>query len=1160
MASDTKRGSVSRLSPLAKPFILNTPKNSSSALNPSLQDTSLSPSSSRLAQSFSSFRVEGDSFSCYSLYPSRVYQSSDDFGLFTESKSDLDALLESKSAELGYKAHKSGDHQEILHWKDNHGGLSMSNDDSTKQGHEIGLVVSVNDSNNFNPEENLICCWVALGHKLFILSAGSPTEGLKLRAETSDHVCRKFSGISRNDEVRPNTIRQIETQHVSFSAVKSRPISSKFSTPSDLHSSSLVQDPQSGVPAIYWSSNDSDLSYSERRFSQQLNACTDKVHVSPSSDDIPLRALDPNLDSDGHGGVRKNGMFCYSLDSLIDADVNKSKEVLHDKVLTDKSKGKMSKPVTQEVTEPLSMAKSELRITCPGHRIELSSKSFGVKDSDPFGNSSEITNEKDSDLDSPCWKGKHIANQSTCEVSGPDNFQHLKSARAACSNLNPLAPHFFPSSGKQKLNYRGTECEGDDCLTFQKTESPAVCLFSTEQTLKKTFTAGSSSSDHSSITETHCSIDMPVPNKEYELLTSSSSIPMLNSSCVVQPSIMEDYLTSNGQLLTGQKIVGSGKVIEDAVPNGSSSVSFLASEHVKPKSTRQMDTQHFKILIVEFQQYLGAPMILTLLVLKEDFQSNSMFVQPKGMLPPSSDSNPLCALESVSLGAGTSYSPYNHAWSQNLDSDGHVGVSKNDTFWYNLDSLIDRRATVDKSKEFCHGEVLIDKSKEVFHGEVLIDKSKRKMSKPVTQEVMEPLSMEKSEPQITCPSRPLELSSKSFGVKDSDPFGNSSEITNENDFDLDSPCWKGKLRADQSTCEVFRPDNFQHLKSAQASCSNLNPLAPHFFPSCGKQKVNYRGTECEGDDCLTFQKSESAAVCLFSTEQTLKKTVTAGSSSSDQSSITETHCSIDMPVPNKEYELLTNSSSIPMLNSSCVVQPTIMEDYFTSNGQLLTGQKIVGSGKVIEDAVPNGSTSLSLLASEHVISSSSHRVGVSSALSETHGLVTKPLCTPPKLDIQIVVKTMSQMSELLMQNCTNDSDSLNEHEHDIMKRIVYNLNACIGKRVREHALTSESIHPRNSYRAMKSADLSKFPMSLAIRIKHEEQTSSTDLRDRFLDSLSSLRRRWKGIKQLKEEENPRVMVYENSWLDAEAALCSMKYKACVLGMKTEMGQVKMAVR
>uniref|UniRef100_A0A6N2MPN0 Uncharacterized protein n=1 Tax=Salix viminalis TaxID=40686 RepID=A0A6N2MPN0_SALVM len=445
---------------------------------------------------------------------------------------------------------------------------------------------------------------------------------------------------------------------------------------------------------------------------------------------------------------------------------------------------------------------------------------------------------------------------------------------------------------------------------------------------------------------------MPVPNKEYELLTNSSSIPMLNSSCVVQPSIMEDYFTSNGQLLTGQKIVGSGKVIEDAVPNGSSSVSLLASEHVRPKSTRQMDTQH-----VLFSAVMSRP-ISSKFSTSSDVHSSAIVQDPhsgvpaiswssndsdiacferrfseqldvcaaKGNAPPSSDSNPLCALESVSLGAGTSYSPYNHAWSQNLDSDGHDGVSKNDTFWYSLDSLIDRHATVDKSKEFCHDEVLIDKSKEVFHG---------------------------------------------------------------------------KPRADQSTCEVSRPDNFQHLKSARAACSNLNPLAPHFFPSCGKQKVNYQGTECEGDDCLTFQKSESSAVCLFSTEQTLKKTVTAGSSSSDQSSITETHCSIDMPVPNKEYELLTNSSSIPMLNSSCVVQPSIMEDYFTSNGQLMTGQKTVGSGKVIEDAVPNGTTSLSLLASEHVISSSSHRVGVSSALSDTHGLVTKLVHTP-KLDIQIV--------------------------------------------------------------------------------------------------------------------------------------------------------------
>eukprot|EP00258_Populus_trichocarpa_P051254 XP_024467273.1 uncharacterized protein LOC18103452 isoform X3 [Populus trichocarpa] len=1065
MASDTKRGSVSRLSPLAKPFILKTPKNSSSALNSSLQDTSLSPSSSRLAQSFSSFSVEGDSFSYYSLNPSRVYQGSADFGLFNESKSDLDTLLVSKSAELGYKAHNSGDHQEILHWKDKHDGFSMSNDDPTKQ--------------------------------------GSSTEGLKLRAETSDHVCRKFSGISRkDDEVRPKSTRQIDSQHVSFSAVKSRPISSKFSTSSDLHSSALVQDPQSGVPAISWSSNDSKIPSFERRFSQQLDACTTKVNSSPSSDSNSLRALDSEssgtgssyspfnhalsqtLDSGGHGGVSKSGIFWYSLASLVDAAVDKRKEVFHDEVLTDKSKVKMSKPATQEVMEPLSMTVSELQITCPSHPIELASKSLGVKESDPIGNSSEIINENDSDLDSPCWKGKLSANQSTCEVSRPDDFQHLKSARGACSNLNPLAPHFVPSCGQQKVNYRGTECEGDDSLTFQKTESSAVSLFSREHTLQKPGTAGSSSSDRSSITETHCSIDNHVRNEEYEPLTNSSTSSMLSSSCVVQPSILEDYFTSNGQLLTRQKVGGSGKVIEDAVPNGSTSVSLLASKHVRPISTRQIDSQH-----VSFSAVMSRPISSKFSTLSDlhssaivqDLQSGAPAISwssngsdiasferrfsqklnvcaAKGNSSPSSDSNSLQALDSESSGAGSSYSPFNHALSQNLDSDGHGGVSKSGIFWYGLASLVD---------------AAVDKRKEVFHDKVLTDKSKGKMSKPATQEVMEPLSMTVSELQITCPSHPIELASKSLGVKESDPIGNSSEIINENDSDLDSPCWKGKLSANQSTCEVSRPDDFQHLKSARGACSNLNPLAPHFVPSCGKQKVNYRGTECEGDDSLTFQKTESSAVSLFSREHTLQKPGTAGSSSSDRSSITETHCSIDNHVRNKEYEPLTNSSTSSMLSSSCVVQPSILEDYFTSNGQLLTGKKVGGSGKDIKDAVSNGSTSVSLLASEHVTSSSSCRVGVSSALSETYGLVTKPLCTPPKLDIQIVVKTINQVSELLMQNCSYDLDSLNEHEHDIMKRVVCNLNACIRNRVREHTLTSESSHPRASYCVVKSADLNK---------------------------------------------------------------------------------------
>ncbi|KAJ6297813.1 hypothetical protein OIU76_019008 [Salix suchowensis] len=173
MASDTKRGSLSRLSPLARPFTLSKPTNSR-----------FSPSSSALDRSFSSLSLKGDSFASYPQYPSGILQGSTDFsslsrdsslqdtnfdpsssmldrsfssfslegsadfGLVTESKSDFDAVP-TKSTEPGYEAHKTGDLRGTLHWKDNLDVFSMFNADSTKQvRHEFSLVVSFDNLNN----------------------------------------------------------------------------------------------------------------------------------------------------------------------------------------------------------------------------------------------------------------------------------------------------------------------------------------------------------------------------------------------------------------------------------------------------------------------------------------------------------------------------------------------------------------------------------------------------------------------------------------------------------------------------------------------------------------------------------------------------------------------------------------------------------------------------------------------------------------------------------------------------------------------------------------------------------------------------------------------------------------------------------------------------
>ncbi|KAJ6423095.1 hypothetical protein OIU84_024096 [Salix udensis] len=213
---------------------------------------------------------------------------------------------------------------------------------------------------------------LALVHKLVIIPAGSPAERLKLSPETSDSLCRKSSGISLKDhEVRPKRTRQIDSQIVSFSSVKSRPISSKFSTTSDLNTSSVLINYT--PPSISWSSCDTNIASFGGSLSQQLDFHAVKQNVPPSSDInsstvyLPFNhVLSENLDSDGHGGVSKNNFLGYAQASVKKPHVvvDKSKEVFHNKVLMDKGKeGKIGKPVTHEVMELVPMAKSEMQIT-----------------------------------------------------------------------------------------------------------------------------------------------------------------------------------------------------------------------------------------------------------------------------------------------------------------------------------------------------------------------------------------------------------------------------------------------------------------------------------------------------------------------------------------------------------------------------------------------------------------------------------------------------------------------------------------------------------------------------------------------------------------------------------------------------------------------------
>lgn len=429
-------------------------------------------------------------------------------------------------------------------------------------------------------------------------------------------------------------------------------------------------------------------------------------------------------------------------------------------------------------------------------------------------------------------------------------------------------------------------------------------------------------------------------------------------------------------------------------------------------------------------------------------------------VPLSAETSSMPGLISEPSGPRTSCSPLIPVLLENVDSEGHGAVHNSNLFSYDP-------ARIKEPHEF------IDKRQEVFHDELLKDKGKDgENGKPVIHEAEDTVHLTKPELQINSSSIAHNLTLKLHGAEEVDPVENSCKMFDKNDSDLDSPCWKGTMAANQSTFGVSGPDNAQHLKIGREACSSLNPLAPGFFPRNDRQSANYYGNECHGDDYLSSPKNVSSAVNLLCRGQRLENFTTAGSSSSELESIAGSHCSHGIYVPEKEHALLNSSSNSSLLCLSCSVQPQVVEDCFTSNGRPPIGQNVRGFKKGIKDDVHNDSTSVSLFANEHVFNSSSCRVGVPSDFNEIHGVATRGLSKPPRLDIQIVVNTMNELSKLLMQNC-NDLDSLNEHEHDIIKRVIDNLTVCIRNRVRKNTLVPESDHPYTSYHVRKSADIKK---------------------------------------------------------------------------------------
>ncbi|KAK9275110.1 hypothetical protein L1049_022369 [Liquidambar formosana] len=248
--------------------------------------------------------------------------------------------------------------------------------------------------------------------------------------------------------------------------------------------------------------------------------------------------------------------------------------------------------------------------------------------------------------------------------------------------------------------------------------------------------------------------------------------------------------------------------------------------------------------------------------------------KPNPTVSHSLENNSFLAQVLKSSGDGMNFSESRPVSSVNLISSGNVTVNNNENSSGHTKSSSKRLDVLQnaKGKVVCRDESRIEEGEEIkdyIFVESSTNKDEFSIEKPVPDDVIDPLLVEKSKLRVTLPNL-------------LDDFAYEA--------DEDSPCWKGTL-ARHSPVEVLGPVNSQPLKNELEACKSLNPFAPQFFPGSGEGSLYYCGNDYCGGDLLAFPKSFSSDVQSLSDEHGLGDAAVAGPCFSKVSSGVEAQCS-----------------------------------------------------------------------------------------------------------------------------------------------------------------------------------------------------------------------------------------------------------------------------
>ncbi|CAK9139037.1 unnamed protein product [Ilex paraguariensis] len=418
-------------------------------------------------------------------------------------------------------------------------------------------------------------------------------------------------------------------------------------------------------------------------------------------------------------------------------------------------------------------------------------------------------------------------------------------------------------------------------------------------------------------------------------------------------------------------------------------------------------------------------------------------------------------------------------------------------------------------------------------------------------------------PDITVPDG-IAIAFDGTGFKSSE---NSSES-------LDSPCWKGAPGFNFSPFEVFEASAKQSRPKKIEVGLNLQGTQsfPHAsFPKSFENSLHNQNGHIDNGMSL-FPQITPDTNCLVK-EHRSGDAVKAG----DQ-------------CPKLDDGIGVLSSDLPYESKGeCNTKPSHSakesheeEDFTCTKLKLCAG--VAETLMNTNDASEDGHVPFHVV--ENVLSSSPSSGEDATNLAKPHVMESTP-----KMGIQFVVNVMHDLSELLLFCCSNDMWGLKKQDCEALQHVINRLDACRSRRIINVMPPQESLCPQQGafHEVPESTDLHMGASGSQPRVTNEAAANwhgALDFQhmyekkrgknvsgkkvEKFPDFVSSRDEEVskddnmiQAIKKIldenfhdKEEGQSPTLLYKNLWLEAEAELCSIRYRARLDRMKIRMDKSK----